>query len=479
MKKIISIVLIVVCLLSLFTACGNKVTTTETQPTSTPSESVSSEENTELPVAEQDMKYQYGVYNILYAETGEAVYLDNTNKLILNTENKSTLKDRFTLHIKERVVDGVRTKYYAIYIGDDEVNGIGVSTMIPSSAKLLVDHVGYNPTDKQLWTVEDCGDGTCMLVPKCSLPKKPMCLAIKDGQLVAADRDENDRSQRFKIEKAEAHPSYYEYVSKNGEAVVRVSKDTVTKSTGVTHEYMQDYADFFEEAIRKEVELTGFRPYDIFVISGWEDIALAAGVGDNYNVITAGEDFMKTEMSRMAYNRDKNNIMDLSFGMLHELGHMFDSQRGWNFESEAWTDLKLCYVIDKMTKDHAETDGLIFGCSPQDYPKGRVFTYEGMAECLDIHKNKGAMETVYGFYGAARLFLLMAYDFGWDPFIETFHWYQDNGYTQNSFERYERFTIFVDKLSEFSGKDIKNDYLNENNWKVFEEYYTGKTTEAV
>ena len=75
--------------------------------------------------------------------------------------------------------------------------------------------------------------------------------------------------------------------------------------------------------------------------------------------------------------------------------------------------------------------------------------------------------------------LLMAYDFGWDPFIKTFHWYQDNGYTQSSFERWERFTTFVDKLSEFSGKDIKKDYLSENNWKVFEDFYTGKTNQAV
>lgn len=34
--------------------------------------------------------------------------------------------------------------------------------------------------------------------------------------------------------------------------------------------------------------------------------------------------------------------------MLHEMGHMFDSGRGWNFESEAWTDLKLCYCLKRL-----------------------------------------------------------------------------------------------------------------------------------
>jgi hypothetical protein len=146
-------------------------------------------------------------------------------------------------------------------------------------------------------------------------------------------------------------------------------------------------------------------------------------------------------MYNVAVRAERLQIMDLSFGMLHELGHMFDSQRGWNFESEAWTDLKLCYVLYKLTLDHKDTDGLVFGCASADYQPGTCFTYKTMAEGLDIHAHKGAMVTVYGFFAAARLFLLMAYDFGWDPFIQTFHWYQDNGYTANDFERYERFTI--------------------------------------
>ncbi|MBQ8912359.1 MAG: hypothetical protein IJY89_07310 [Clostridia bacterium] len=113
--------------------------------------------------------------------------------------------------------------------------------------------------------------------------------------------------------------------------------------------------------------------------------------------------------------------------------------------------------------------------------KGNIvirFTYEKMAECLNIHAHKGAMVTVYGFYGAAREFLLMAYDFGWDSFTKTFHWFQDNGYTQPDFERMEKFEKFVEKLSEYSGKDIKKEYLTVS-WPIFEAFYAGKTSEAV
>jgi hypothetical protein len=72
----------------------------------------------------------------------------------------------------------------------------------------------------------------------------------------------------------------------------------------------------------------------------------------------------------------------------------------------------------------------------------------------------------------------MAYDFGWDPFIKTFHWFQDNGYTQPDFERMEKFEKFVEKLSEYSGKDIKKEYLSVS-WPIFEDFYTGKTNTAV
>ena len=90
------------------------------------------------------------------------------------------------------------------------------------------------------------------------------------------------------------------------------------------------------------------------------------------------------------------------------------------------------------------------------------------------------METVYGFFGAARLFLLMAYDFGWEPFIKTFHWFQDNNIVQQSIpDRWDKFTTFVEKLSEFSGKDIQHDYLSEANWEIFRRYYQGETTDVV
>ena len=484
MKRILALIVALLMGVAAFSACTPKSRTTGDlpTPTPTPSESPSSEEPSkepEIPYADQDLKQSYGVYNIETLD-GKKVSVDNTNKFVL--DYKKAENARFTFHIKERIEDGMKYRYYAIYLGDNETRIVKISNVLPKKAKLVVENDGYNAKDKGLWTVENYEDGSCRLVPMMSHSEMPICLAVlEDGTVGLAERDENAKNQLFKITKAGAHPEYEEFASDKGEVFVRIPYSFTEKRDGVglTDEFMKDWTNWMQEAVDAEVELTGFRPYDIFVISGWEELGYVAGVSDNYNFINANVGFMRSEMYNVAQRAKKLNIMDMSFGMLHELGHMFDSQRGWNFESEAWTDLKLCYVIWKLTEDHKATDGLVFGCASADYSAGTCFTYETMAEGLDIHAHKGAMETVYGFFAAARLFLLMAYDFGWDPFIKTFHWYQDNGYTQSSFERWERFTTFVDKLSEFSGKDIKKDYLSENNWKVFEDFYTGKTNQAV
>ena len=478
MKKLTSFLLALLLGLSFLTACAAKQPT-ETSPKET---SPATPTPTEEPVEEEIMKYEFGVYNILTAD-GEHKVCYNSKGLFSLDDSKEE-RSRFTLQVKKSTYKKQPKSFYAVYIGDDTNKAMGISSFLVEEGKtgsLLGHEEGYAVSDKYLWTVEDNDDGTCRFVPKTSLTERPICLAVSGNDVVVARRDDNDPAQLFRIEKAPAHKSYVEFRSAKGNFIARIHKATISKSTGITAEMMQNWTDFMQEAYEKEIELTGFVPYDLIVFSGWEDLQLAAGVSDNYNVITAGKGFATSEFRNMAQrnNDPKLNMIDMSFGFLHELGHMFDSQRGWNFESEAWTDLKLCYVIYKMTLDHQSTDKLVFGCASSDYPAAQCFTYEEMAKALDIHAKKGAMTTVYGFFGAARLFLLMTYDFGWEPFIRTFHWFQDNGYTQNSFDRWTRFTTFVDKLSEFSGKDIKNDYLTPENWQVFEDYYTGKSTTAV
>jgi hypothetical protein len=469
MKRILAIVLILLMALPLLCACGGEKTASPSSPS--PSEESATPTPTlpdvsGSPLSPDDTVISenigYGVY-YLTTKAGDKLAFYSNNMKINSTREVDA---RFTIH--KKTVDG--EDYYGIYIGDDESRSLAIST----SDKIYAGFDKYKLTDASLWKVS-FADGYVRLQNK----QEGTYLAIESGKAVLKDFEESD-TQLFKIEKAAKSTRFDEYVSKNGHIVLRLDYAlTEVKQNRLTPAFLQTFADHFEEAYEAEVALTGYAPYDVIIIDGSKPRDIVAGVVDNYNVIVVNNEFMATEMKLMPLRLRFVGVYDLSFALLHEMGHMFDSQRAWNFESEAWTDLKLCYVLYKLTEDHKKTDGAVFGCAPADYRSQNIcFKYEEMAECLNIHAKKGAMVTVYGFYGAAREFLLMAYDFGWDPFIKTFHWFQDNGYTQPDFERMEKFEKFVEKLSEYSGKDIKKEYLTVS-WPIFEDFYTGKTNTAV
>ena len=195
MKKFIALLLALMCLVPTFASCG----TTTTEAPATPTESPSSSEEAEIPYKEQDLKQSYGVYNIVTMD-GKKVSIDNKGKFVL--DYKDELTARFTFHLKERIEDGFKVRYYALYKGDDETRTVEVSTFLPDKANLLVKNSGYNAPDKALWTIENYEDGTCRVIPKTSHPDMPICLSVlEDGTVGIAARNENDKNQIFKIEK--------------------------------------------------------------------------------------------------------------------------------------------------------------------------------------------------------------------------------------------------------------------------------------
>ena len=113
---------------------------------------------------------------------GKKVSVDNTNKFVL--DYKKAENARFTFHLKDRIEDGMKYRYYAIYLGDNETRNVKISNFLPKKAKLVVENDGYNAKDKGLWTVENYEDGSCRLVPMMSHSEMPICLAVlEDGTI--------------------------------------------------------------------------------------------------------------------------------------------------------------------------------------------------------------------------------------------------------------------------------------------------------
>ena len=435
----------------------------------------------------KEMDVSYGVYHILDSSGRKFC---STNKISGFSADYSggDYYNRFTIHEKPNTVGEGKT--YAIYKGPDEDSSIGVKTA-NGSIKLTTVGDRYNVSKESLWRLESADGTHFRMIPASA---SDLCVTMREGKGTLEEIKDGEEAQLFTLEKITESDIYYDFPSEKGNVVIRIPREYIDqkKLTGATKQSMNNYANWMQEAYEAEVELTGYIPYDIIVFDMSVNQNIVAGVVNNYNFVKADKDFMQNEIKLMVLRARQLDIKDMNFAMLHEMGHMFDSNRAWCFESEAWTDLKLCYVVYKMTLTHKDTDGLIFGCSSSDYGSYKIcHTYETLAEGLDIHGPKGAMTTDYGFFGAARLFLLMTYQFGdyngfgWEPFIKTFHSYQDEGMTQDSFVRngvfnnWASFTDFVARLSEYSGRDVKNEFLSEENWECFRRYYQHETNKAL
>ncbi len=421
---------------------------------------------------EQTALVPFGVYYLVTSEgkrVGRKVGFTSTG---FDVEEEA--RCRFTVYF-HTCFDG--KKHYSIYEGDDTSSPLTAKASAEGSDLLFN---GSKKIDaKSAFDLVPSKDGKSFKVV--DITKGTLCVAADDtGKLVYAKNSE-DESNYWTLEPAAPSEDYVFFTSKEGHIVLRVpEKFTTRKSINFNPTLAQLWVDYFEQAYYLEIELTDYIPYDTIVIKAYDHENIVAGVVNDYNVITADVGFMESELTNVAKRYYDSNVVELDFGMLHEMGHMFDSGRGWNFESEAWTDLKLCYVLKRMGEIYPD---VTFAATPAGYSAKKYFVYDTMEECLGQHDNEqeGGMTKVYAYFGCAKIFLVIANDIGWEPYVKTFHWFQEENVLESSLERPERFYKFVEKLSDFSGEDIraKIDEINPKAWGVMDDYFSGRTTEAI
>lgn len=328
------------------------------------------------------------------------------------------------------------------------------------------DHDSLSQT-AQMWKLYPNDDGT-FCIASALRPTKSR-LGVVDGKIVLLDYKEGDDLTNLKwsfTSKSTDNPIYYEYVSEKGNAIVRVPRDVFEsknytaafdKDTGKVETYaptpetLQQYAENVQLTYDTYVELTNFIPYNVIIVHGYNYQGVMAGVvGGNNNVFVncgPGEWFY-SDLMKMEYRMTKLGKNDVNFMVLHEIGHMFDFDRGWNFESEMEADLKAAYLLHTVEGSYA---------APAEYERGTCFStdigtkgYNGLSG--------GAMTTKYSIYRNAEIFTaLCANETGWEALKKTFHWFQsEEGKSQcsSSEDRYTKFKTFVDKLSEFGGTDL-------------------------
>lgn len=444
MKRIIALLLTLLFALTLFASCGGKSTTEESAP-SIPSPELS----TSLPqgtstedVEAEPVKIPFGLYKITSSD-GKVLCYDNTNTPCYD----ETLYKR-TCWTVESFLDAKGRRGYTLYAGDLPQNAMSVQKAMPGGTTKVFPASATNPEKKQRFYVEEFEDGTFALK---SVVNPIFALASTDEAPSLVLAEEAGNEIRWKFEPlTEGCDRYLEWRSSGGIFTVRMGPD-ILKKARVTDERMKQWADQMEKVYYSYIELTGFVPYQHIIFKAYEGEEYPGYVMGDYMVISADMNFMYTDIGKMA-QRDKMDVIDYNFLMLHEMGHMFDWGRQWDFEGEAMTDIKVSYAL----YDNPEAVA-----APSEFGAKDYFNGSNINECYNKLSGNKKMNGTYDIFRTAAIFTEFGQMDNWETMKKTYHWFEESGWkAQNNTEMLEK---YVEKLSEFSGKDIRS-MIDEKEW---------------
>ncbi|MDR1796184.1 MAG: M60 family metallopeptidase [Clostridiales Family XIII bacterium] len=190
-------------------------------------------------------------------------------------------------------------------------------------------------------------------------------------------------------------------------------------------------------------ELTGYAPYGGERIDGIAGNSYPAGMyAGNAFELLGSADAVLSEMPLV------------NFGLIHEIGHDFDHP-GWTFHAEMTANLKACYAADRAglrSSSYADEKGSLSDGFEALFEE----TYEryfGDYESNTCTFNHDAL---------MYIFLKVKDEVSWEPFKQTFRWFVETG--TNPEKNSEKFALFIQKLSEYSGRDIQTEFFPAAIW---------------
>jgi hypothetical protein len=488
MKRIIALLLVLLMLGAALVSCTTPATTTD-EP------STSGDENSKVEIDPEKQTYAFkkGYYSI---KTTEGVELCWQALTVGPKADKTGDKWEETVwYIMTAEKNGGRETVSHIYSGDTFENVLSCNIVKPNG-ELILDGRDYaKVVAKQAWYVRENGDGTFKIV---SSANSKFALTHKDGAFVL-DEVANASSFTFtETENKKAGDVYAEWLSKGGDVTVRLPVDVVNqvyervkKQSSIKDEAqlkaeieatMQRFADNTQNTYESLIELTGFIPYPHMVVKADEHQGVMAGVvGNNCNIFV-NVDWYVDDMTKMYLRWEKNGQNDYNFCTLHEMGHMFDWDRGWTFESEMQTDLKASYVL----WDHKDDEKGAWG-APAEYNWDECYNidtidvgasrryngaYQGLSADMRYETNSKGEVTgfTYSIYRSAQMYTSYVKYCeateglnGFEGLKAVFHWYQDNGKTSASYGHNgaKKLHEFNAKLEEFMGLNVEK-YMLEN-----------------
>lgn len=194
----------------------------------------------------------------------------------------------------------------------------------------LCEDTGY---DAQYWQLQMTGDGRCHIV---SAPHPELALSTSGGfRLSGQSSGEQWTVQCVRTDRAK----YFETTSRGGEVTLQTEYRMLDL---ISRQRLQKWADDLETAYGDYAELTGWQPYTHVYYNMYEDLEYW-GYATSTDTLHIDRDCIYEDV-RDHLSKRKN---DWNFGLLHEMSHLFDMDKPWNFHAEVVCDYKLAYVLVK------------------------------------------------------------------------------------------------------------------------------------
>ena len=456
MKKVLLTTLLLLLCVCMIVACGEAAENSGDEN----KEPGNTDTNVEEPGKEDEEKTEtikYGAYFISNAGTNKKLgYGEGAGKRYYTIDDSG--ENLITIYPVAECTD--EQTYYICFGDDTEMRFLLENVSLNKEASVN----GRKNNRTEQFVFEKQENGTYII--RSAFTDKTV-LSVVDGKILNVERNPADKNQYWKLTATEyPQETYSQWISKKGDIYLRLPKDIVAQAK-TTDERMQIWADDIQKTYDAYIELTGYTPYSAIIVQGSEKQGVMAGVVNGCNTIFINVEWYVDDVIKLQ-KRWEEGKRDFNFCILHEMGHMFDSDRGWNFESEMEADLKAVYVLYKHQKD----DKYGAWAAPAEFSAKQCFNYDTITQAYD---ELGAdMEVEYSFYGAAQLFTELAKETGWEALKKTFHHFQDNRLYQSSFENGgEIFNKFIEVYSMYTDVNIVQ-FIGPRAMKVLNEKFPVK-----
>lgn len=378
----------------------------------------------------ETISFTQGTYH--FSNKHDARYLSYTNSELIMSDTPVTWK-----------VERASVGFY-IYAGDNDLVLDIDNAWITNGNKVKLWEV--NGYDVQKWKIVTNDNGTYTFL---SCANEDYCLGLDGDKTVLQLRDGDNASQEW-YGVATVDDTLEKYVSFTSSKGIFDIRLPVNVTDVISESRLQQWANDLEKAYFSFYDLTDYKPFDYIRVEAYKPFTkhtYALGyVISGVNVIYVDGNFILTDLAKMT-----NRVNDWNFCVLHELGHMFDFNRPWNFEAEAMTDIKISYVLEQH---NAGAELSSTGNESVRYGKDIMKSYKQM---------QGDLSVEYDIFACAYKFLQIKEQIGWEPIKQAFHKLQSEEalYTQTS--QIQKFEAFIDAISYYSNKNIK-EYFTTAEW---------------